>query len=162
MRQGIRGGTAASREEGAVVQELHQPDVVATIDAAIWAVLRRKGSVHADDLVDVPIPADSVNVIGNRINHFARKGWTAAAAWRKAMNPASHGRISRVWGLTPEGQLELERRAGVGGGTTTSSSDYSAASHSGTDERQLDLALPHADTPQAGRPGHFDDWDVAT
>lgn len=112
-RRGARGGSIHSLAEARAVHGLTKPEVVELVDSAIWRVLADQGRVHADDLQDLEIPADSLNVIGNRINVFARRGWTEAVGWRKAANPASHGRMSRIWGVTERGRAEMAR-LGVG------------------------------------------------
>jgi hypothetical protein len=177
-RQGIRGGTIHSLAEAEVAHDLHKRRLVELVDSAIWETLQRKGEVHANDLQHMPEAA--IDLIGNRIGVLARKKLVWEADRLRPTNPASHGRKSGLWRLTSKGRVELERRVGVGGGTTTSSSDYSAAPHPGsarldsaplprpgggdTNSQPGTVAAPETlqldlGTPQ--RPGHFDDWDVA-
>jgi len=187
-RQGIRGGTTGSLREGAEVIELHRREASELIESAIWDALRARGEFHADDLLGCEIPADALNAIGARVGAMVTRGYMREIGRRKSTNPASHGRKSNLYEITPAGRAELRRRVGVGagvpvgqpraGGSAAPDSastnpgvkpdvDTSREGGGGTVSSQDavapdDLQLSLVDAPQgaAGRPSHYD-WDQA-
>lgn len=179
-RQGIRGGTTRSFDEAATVIELHKRQASELIESAIWQALKDRGEFHADDLVALDIPADSLNAIGARVNAFVRRGYMVEVGRRKSANPASNGRKSNVYAITDKGRAELDARVGTNphsGAEHTpkpspdakrvSSADKptvspSVAGGGGTGAAAPEvLTLPLGDVPQAQtRRASYVDWDL--
>lgn len=190
-RQGVRGGTTATLDEAATVIDLHKRQASELIESAIWAALEAKGEFHADDLLQVDVPADALNAIGARVNAFVRRGYMVEIGRRKSANPASNGRKSNVYRITPAGRARVGVSAGVANpqgppGNADTLNDASAdpgTERSGSDMAPLprpgdgsdphsqpgtvpavpdDLQLPLGDVPmQHAERASYEDWDVA-
>lgn len=102
MSLGERGGTTATLEAGVGLIETHKPDWAAAVRADILRHLQHHPTWHRDNL-DVPLPADSKNVLGAVVAGLIRAGRIEETGERRASaEPAAHGRRSAVYRLATQ------------------------------------------------------------
>lgn len=105
---GERGGTTVSLEQAEALHLEHRREWSARIRWRIAEVLVDTGRFHADDLVDLDIPADHKNIVGASVGAAVRKGhMVETGVRRRTSDPAGHGRRSAVYEVTERGRKVL-------------------------------------------------------
>lgn len=93
--------------EARALQETYKGEWSAAIRASITETLRRKGTWHADDLVDLGVPSEHTNCIGAQVSALVNRGFIVETGRRRAAAAASNGRKSGVFSITEKGRREL-------------------------------------------------------
>lgn len=143
-RTGLRGGNVRDLDTARALQSTHKPDYVALVDQALLEALFA-GQLHADDLADLELPPEHLNLIGTRIARLVNKRLIHEVGRRKGTSPASNGRKSGMYELTPKGRKLMPATVGVraegrgeppssipGAADATSSSDPGGSTAAGT------------------------------
>ncbi len=104
---GERGGSTATFEQAQRLIEHWKGDWSSLVRHRICESLIAKGEYHADDLVDLNIPADHKNVVGSATAWLVNKGWMKEVGRRRTTAAASKGRKAGVYAITDRGRWEL-------------------------------------------------------
>jgi hypothetical protein len=101
---GGRGGPdpPLTVEQADSLYRAYRPARYDQLTQAILARCLRLGSIHADDLRDVPI--GNANLVGVAFNRLRTDGLIVAGEHRASVSPAAHGRRSYVYRLTEKGR----------------------------------------------------------
>ncbi len=105
---GERGGSTPDFETAQELLRQYKADWSLTIKAAIEATLAGTGYFHAEDLLELGVPADCKNCVGAQIQAQLRSGAMRETGVRRATkDPAGHGRRSAVYEITEAGRQRL-------------------------------------------------------